>query len=88
MRMIVNRRPVSDNGLTSVKPTVDMVITAIYKASIKLKFSITINPAVPNNMVSSNITIGSINLENNLSLFICNIRFGIISFENYNFNGK
>ncbi len=85
---MVNMRPLSLNGLTSVKPTVDIVITVMYKASKKLKPSIIIKPAVPNNMVTTNIPIGSINLENNLSLFICNMRYDLISVENYNFNGK
>ena len=70
MRTIVKMRPASDNGLTSPKPTVDMVITDIYKASKKPYPSITIKPAVPNNMVSSNMAIGNNTPANNFSLFI------------------
>lgn len=43
----VNTFPTSESWCTSSKPTVEIVITVINKASMKLNFSINIKPTIP-----------------------------------------
>src|SRR3972149_4503034 len=47
MRPIVNNRPVGDKGVTSLNPTVLIVMTVMYRASMVPKLSIQRYPAVP-----------------------------------------
>ena len=46
-RNVVNNLPASLSGLTSWKPVVVTVIVVMYNASVKVYFSITMNPMMP-----------------------------------------
>ncbi len=59
----MNTCPVSDSGLTSLKPTVETVITVMYRASMRLHSSMIMKPAVPATITSSTIPVNLVKLR-------------------------
>lgn len=82
---MVNILPACDKGFTTSKPTVDTVMTAMYKASIKLYPSMIMKPLTPKKTEAKSNRAGRSSLVKDFVWLLKSI-YTFIDTEKYNFN--